>query len=276
MKSVYCLIVSFILSPICFSQTVERKIIIQNNLFFYTTIDAEFQIATLHTDSLSRSLNSARKLALPAGRNYTQPVNPFSWDLRDSLMFAINFLNHPLNSKNEALKQFPLSSLREWSKDVTVMDMIMKGVEDNRFAYNDPYKFIKRQTHYLNGFFFDGIVLQDSIYVMAIANNDQLSIWNYANGKWTHGEQQSFSIRQFFSLVEKNKQLYIVLNNGNIHRVSGLKVSSTPEVITNKNLQDYLLVLNRDRNVVQLIKRSELNTSITFKELIEKKGIYIF
>lgn len=258
-----------------FSQKIERKIIIQNNSFFYTTIHEEFQIGTLHTGNFSKPFSSSKNLALPAGRNFTKKVNPFSWDLADSLMYAINFLNHPLNSRNDALKRFKLSSLQEWSDRVKIMDMIMDGAEKNTFAYNDPYKFTMRLSNILNGLYFDGIVLHDSSYTMVIVNNNKMSIWNYAKNAWSHGEVQDFEIDGFFSLFEKNKQLYIILNNGTIYKVTKKQVNPIPELITNRSLKDNTLILNRDKNTVQLIKNNELNMNTPLNELIEKKGIYI-
>jgi hypothetical protein len=255
---------------------IERKIIIENNSFFYTTIDEETQIGTLHTDSISKSLKKAKKLALPAGRNYRQPVNPFSWDIKDSLMYAISFLDHPLNNKHEALKCFALSSLQEWNDSIDAMGLIMKSVEQNMFAYNEPYKFVKKQSNVLNGFQFDGIVLHDSSYALVIANNNQLSIWNYANKQWKHSEIQPFMIDGFFSLFELDKQLYIILNNGNVHKVATSKVVATPDKVTNKTLNEHTLILNKDKNTIQLIKNNELNMQMPLHELIEKKAIPIF
>jgi hypothetical protein len=273
----------FFLSLVCamthtlfVASQIERKVIIENNSFFYSTIDEETQIGTLHTDSISKSLKKAKKLALPAGRNYRQPVNPFSWDIKDSLMYAISFLDHPLNNKHEALKCFALSSLQEWNDSIAAMDLIMKSVEKNMFAYNDPYKFVKKQSNVLNGFQFDGIVLHDSSYVMVIANNNQLSIWNYANKQWKHSELQSFMIDGFFSLFELDKQLYIILNNGNVHKVSTSKIVAAPDKVTNKTLNEHTLILNRDQNTIQLIKNNELNMQMPLHELIEKKAISIF
>jgi hypothetical protein len=276
MKLFLSLICTLIYSSVVISQTIERKIIIEGNLYFYTTIDEETQIGTLHTDSISRSFKKAKKLALPAGRNYRQPVNPFSWDIKDSLMYAISFLDHPLNNKQEALKRFPLSSLQEWNDSITAMDLIMKSVDQNMFAYNDPYKFIKKQSNILNGFQFDGIVLHDSSYALIIANNNQLSIWNYVNKQWKHTENQPFVIDSFFSLFEHDEQLYIILNNGNVHKVSAEKVLTTPDKITNQTLAEHTLILDRDKNTIQLIKNNELNMQMPLHELIEKKAISIF
>ncbi len=258
------------------SQTIERKIIIQNTSFYYTTIDDENQIGTLHTDSISCPLKKADKLALPAGRNYREPINPFSWDLKDSLMYAVSFLDHPLNSKMEALKRFKLSSLTKWTNEITAMDMIMKSVDQNMFAYNEPYIFTKQQSNVFEGFQFDGIVLHDSSYVMVIANNNQLTIWNYINKEWTHSEIQPFIIDGFFSLFEANKELYMILNNGNIHKVSKKQVVTAPYKITNKSLNDYILILNRDKNTFQLLKNNDVNTQIPFNEMIDRKAVSLF
>src|SRR3954471_5067644 len=258
------------------SQNIERKIIIKDNLFFYTTIDEEVQIGTLHTDTISHALKTAKRLALPAGRSYRQPLNPFSWDLQNNRMFAINFLDHPLNNKYKALKCFILSLLQEWECGITAIDMIMKSVDQNMFAYNEPYRFMQHQSNILKGFQFDGIVLHNSSYGMVIANNNQLSIWNYANDKWTHGELQPFIIDGFFTLFEANNQLYIILNNGNVYKVSKRQVLTIPDKVTNRCLKENTLILNRDKNTVQLIKNNDLNIQIPFIKLIEMKAVSIF
>jgi hypothetical protein len=87
---------------------------------------------------------------------------------------------------------------------------------------------------------------------------------------------QNFTIDVFFTLFEKNKQLYIFLNNGNVHRVSMSQVSSSPETVTNKKLQENILILNRDKNTVQTIQINELNMHVPLNELLEKKGTSIF
>ncbi len=276
MKRLLSLIAILITTPCLFSQNIERKIIVQNNSFFYSTIHDEFQIATLNVGSFTESLADAKKLAVPAGRNYNEPVNPFSWDMKDSTMYAVNFLNHPLNSKNDALKQFQLSTLKEWSKDVTVMDLIMKSVDENRFAYNEPYKFMMHHSNYLNNFFFDAIVLTDSSFMMVIANNNELTIWKFVHGNWTHSALQPFVINGFFTLFEWNKQPYIIFNNGQVHKVYEKEMAVKPEMVTNKKLIDHLLILDRDKNTVQLIKINEINMRVPFNELLKYKGIPIF
>lgn len=258
------------------SQNIERKIIVQNNSFFYTTVDQEVQIGTLHTGDYKQPLKAAKKLAIPAGRNFNKSFNPLSWDIADNTMYAVNFLNHPLNSKKDALKSFPLSSLKEWSDSVTTIEMILKSTEMMGFTNNEPYIFTLRQSNVINGFYFDGIVLSDSSYEMVIVNHNKLSIWNYKQNKWSHSEVQDFKIDGYFNLIENNRHVYILLNNGNLHEVTAKEIISKPEKATNKPLTMYTLVLNRDSKKIQLIKTSELSTNKPLNELIETKAISIF
>jgi hypothetical protein len=111
---------------------------------------------------------------------------------------------------------------------------------------------------------------------MIIVNNNQLSIWNYKGHNWTHSEVQSFTIDGFFDLFERNHQLYVLLSNGNVHKVTPQKITTTPEIVTNKQLNEYTLIINKKSNRVQLIKTSDLSENKPLNELIETKAISIF
>jgi hypothetical protein len=77
------------------AQAIERKIIIENGNYFFTTIDDNNQLATLNTGKATDAIGDSKKLAMPAGRNYDDPVVPFSWDIEETSVFAISFLLHP-------------------------------------------------------------------------------------------------------------------------------------------------------------------------------------
>jgi hypothetical protein len=256
------------------AQNIERKIIIKNDQFYYTTIDKEFQIATLNTGKISETMETSKHLALPAGRNYNEPINPFCWDLSDSIVYAINFLNHPLNDRNESLKRFNLYSLHEWDSTISVVDMIMKSVDQNMFTRNDPYLFTIRRSNTLNNFFYDGIALNDSSYYMAIANNAELSIWNYNGKEWTHSEIQQFPVDGYFTLFTFSGHLYLLLSNGAIYEVSAdhvLQEKKAPD----PTLTDGLVIENRDDNTIKFIKKNRINQNTPLRELIEKKAVGI-
>lgn len=264
--------VSFALS----AQVVERKIIIQNKHFYYTTIDAEFQLATLHTGNVSDGLKTAKSLALPAGRNYNDPINPFCWDVLKDDFYAINFLNHPLNDRNEALKRFKISSLQEWGDKVTVNNMLMISVDLTPFTNNDPYAFVIKKSNTLNNFFYDGIAINDSSYYMAITNNDELSIWNYDGFGWKNSETQKIPVDGFFTLFEYRKHVYLFLNGGQTYEVSTKTISQAPNKTPGAKLSEGVLIINKDDNTVKYIKNSQLDYNTPLNELITKKAIEIF
>ena len=271
------LFVSFliVLGSTLFAQNIERKIIIVNGNFYFTTIDAEFQIGTLNTGKASEAIKTAKKLALPAGRNYSEPVNPFSWDIVDTSVYAINFLMHSQNDRNEAIKRFNVASLKEWGPTFTTMDMIMKSIELSPYTYNDPYLFITRRSNVLSNFYYDAVALNDSSYTMAISNNGELSIWNY-NGKiWKHGEVQKFPVDGYFSLFTFNKKTYMILNSGVIYEISTSGISSVSKDC-GSSLTNGFLVLNKDEKTVWFMKNNDLNQHTGLLELVKKKAVRIF
>lgn len=257
-------------SSVVFSQSIERKIIIQNGNYFFTTIDENNQLATLHTGKFSDSLKASKKLAMPVGRNFDDPIVPFCWDVVDTNLYAISFLLHPLNDRNEAIKRINILSLKEWGKSPTPMELINLSVDMNPFAYNDPYLFVTRRSNMLEGFFYDAIATSTG-YTMAISNNGEISIWNYNGTEWKHGDVVKFPIDGYFSLFEKNKKTYLILNSGIIQEVSTNGISPNKKDVGVK-LKDGFLIVNKDDNSVWFMKNEDLNQRIPLNELVTKKA----
>lgn len=264
-----------VLSTALFSQAIERKIIIQNGNFFFTTIDDNIQLATLNTGVYSSKIKDAKKLAMPVGRNYDDPINPFCWDVSGKNVFAINFLVHPLNDRNEAIKRIELASLKDWTTTGSNMEMIMKGVEMNPYTYNDPYLFVTRRSNTLEKFFFDGVAESDSSYTMAISNNGELSVWNYNGKEWKHGEVLKFPVDGYFSLFVFNKKTYLILNSGVLYEVSTKGISAINKDC-GASLTNGFIVINKDDKTISFLKNSDYNSHTALNELINKKAIRIF
>lgn len=260
-----------LVSIVVCGQSVERKIIIQNGNYYFTTIDELTQLATLHTGKDTSKIKNAKKLAMPAGRNFDDPIIPFSWDVVDSSVYAISFLLHHLNDRNEAIKRIPLSSLKEWSKSPTPTELINLSIDMNPYAYNDPYLFITRRSNMLEGFFYDAISTSKG-YTMAISNNGELSIWNYNGTEWKHGEVFKFPVNDFFSLFEKDKKTYLITNTCAVYEIVSEKLVplKTDGMTT---LKDGILVINKDNKTVSFLKNNDLNQNTALNELIIKKSI---
>ena len=264
-----------LVSSVVFAQSIERKIIIQNGNYYFTTIDELTQLATLHTGKDTSKIKNAKKLAMPAGRNFDDPIIPFCWDVVDTSVYAISFLLHPLNDRNEAIKSMNINSLKEPSKTVTPMDLIMLSVDMNPFAYNDPYLFVTRRSNTIEGFFYDGIAVNDSSYTMAISNNGELSIWNYNGKEWKHSEVMKFPIDGYFSLYAMNGKTYLIHNNGITQEVSVDGVSKAKEDM-GARIKDGIIIINKDKKRVYYIENKDLNSQTPLDELINKKALLIF
>ncbi|CAN5516245.1 hypothetical protein BH10BAC1_BH10BAC1_17690 [soil metagenome] len=267
----------FILFSCClFSQAMERKIIIQNGNYFFTTIDEDNQLATLNTGKDTSSLKKAKRLIMPVGRNFDDPIIPFSWDVAGENVYAISFLLHPLNDRNEAIKRMSISSFAEWSPPVKPMELINTGVEMNPFAYNDPYLFVTRRSNMLNGFFYDAVALNDTSYTMAISNNGELSIWNYNGKEWKHSEIQKFPVDGFFSLFTYKNTIYLATNVGGLYEISTKGIIAAKNKSVGCNLSKCTLIINKDEETVSYIKNSDIDYSTALNELLKKKAVRIF
>ncbi|HEY0029345.1 MAG TPA: hypothetical protein VGC65_01205 [Bacteroidia bacterium] len=276
MRTTVFLFIFLIIGTLARAQSMERKIVIENGHFYFTTIDEEFQIGSLHSGALSEPLKMAVKKALPAGRNFTDPINPFSWDISGNNFYAINFLMHPLNDRNESLKRLKISSLKAWGPAVTTLDMIMQGTDLTPFAYNEPYAFVIKRSSTLNNFFYDGIALNDSSYFMAIANNGEMSVWNFNGKEWKHSEVQNFPIDGYFSLFVHGKKVCLATNAGGLYEVSVKGISSLEGKSVGTSLPNCLLIVNKDDDSLWYLKNNDVNQHTPLNELIEKKAIRIF
>ncbi|MBA3971905.1 MAG: hypothetical protein H0X46_07135, partial [Bacteroidetes bacterium] len=265
-----------ILSGVLLSQNIERKIVIQNGNYFFTTIDDENQLATLWTGKDSSAIKTAKKLAIPAGRNYNDPINPFSWDVSGKNLYAVSFFMHPLNDRNEAIKRIDIASLKEWSEAVTQITMINQSIDMSPFAYNDPYQCVIKRSNTLNNFFFDAIALSDSSFYMAIANNGELSIWNYNGKEWRQGDVQNFPLKGYFSLFAHKNKVYLATNAGGLYEVSGKEIADTKNKSVGTTLSSCILVVNKDDDSVWYLKNNDIDQRTPLNLLITKKAKRIF
>lgn len=269
------------LTSLLLGQSIERKIIIQNGNYFFTTIDDNNQLATLHTGKDTTAIKNAKKLAMPVGRNYDDPIVPFAWDVVDTSVYAVSFLLHPLNDRNEAIKRLLISSLKTWNQSPTPMELINLSIDMNPYAYNDPYLFVTRRSNLIEGFFYDLVAPDNNSMTMAISNNGELSIWNYTDAawkhndyfapKWEHGDVLKFPVDGYFSLFELNKKSYLITNSGILFDVSTSGIKQLKKDL-NISLKDGFLIVNKDLQTVSFMKNSDLNQQTPLNELIIKKA----
>lgn len=258
------------------SQNLERKIIIENGMCYYTTIDPEFQIATLYVVAFDEPMKAAKKYALPAGRNLSIPIIPFSWDVVGKDVFAINFMNNALNNRKNAIKRIPMNTLNEWTEKISLSDVVMKSTEVQPYMPFEPYSYITDKSNILDHFFFDAVATTDSSFCFAVSNNGELTIWHYANEKWERGKTINMQTADFFSLFLYKKKAYLVTSEGKIYAIQNNIFLMQIEKSINKPLADGVLIINKMNNTVSFIDKANLNEQKSLKEMMKNSSIQIF
>ncbi len=256
-------------------QTPDRKIIIEDGKYHCVTIDKRFQIGTLHIGDLDDTLLKSKAYALPAGRSLLYDDKPLSWDMTDSAIYAVNFLDHPMNDRNEAIKKIYRDDLSEWSAEVRPEAVIMHSVDNNMLAYNEPYKFAISRSKFMDSFYFDAVSF-DGSYWMLIAHNDEMHCWNFKNGSWDHSEVIVAKNDGNFSLLVFDDQLKMVTLNGGIFSVGLDGVQLEQEKDNKINLNDGVIIEDRDNGRILILDRVHLDKKIPFNKLMGEFAITIY
>ncbi|HYG51270.1 MAG TPA: hypothetical protein VD905_10225 [Flavobacteriales bacterium] len=269
-------IVLFVIAFTLHGQNIERKIIIENGHYFYTTIDEQHQIATMHTGDVSAPLKKERTLAMPSGRNYNDPVIPFSWDFHNGDVYAVNFLVNPLNDRMEALKRFSFNSLKEWEKSGSVQDMIALSTDYTPFAKFEPYNYVTKQSNILSNFFFDGIAINDSTYSMVISNKNEISWWTFNGRYWLQSNVWYVTALNYFSLFKWDHKTYMYAWDGTVYKMTEEKMVPAAILEETPPLKDITLVINRDKNSVSYFKNFSFNSEKSMNENLEDRLVNVF
>lgn len=257
-------------------QSIERKIIVENGLCYYTTIDPEFQIATLHIAAVDKPIKTAKEYAVPAGRNLNTPIIPFSWDLMGDDLFVINFMNNAQNNRRNALKRIPLKELHEWNDTLTISDVVVKSTETAPYTWFEPYSEVLEKSPILDHFFFDAVATADSSLCLAISNNRELSVWEFSNGKWKKGEDLSMQADDFFSLFQHNGRTYLVTSDGSLYAVQNNKLIMLADRKISQALDDGFLIINKTDRSISFLNKAKFDKQKSMMELLKLYATKIF
>lgn len=252
-------------------QNFERKVIIQDGKYYYVSVDENLQIGTLYIGLTKDDLKLARAYALPAGRGISAQINPLAWDINKDEMTAINFMDHSLNDRNEAIKKIAIKDLKEWGPAIQVEELVMLSIDQPMLALNEPYIFIRNRSIYSNHFYFDGIMLGDE-YWMVITNNDELMVWQYKSNVWSHSDVIKFPVSGAFSLFKNRNDICMITNDGSIFKMGLSGMKNEMIASTERNLEEVILIDDRDNDRTYTIKRSAINFDTSIVELIKKSA----
>ena len=254
---------------------IDRKVIVENGNYYYVKIHPYNQIGTLHVLQGTDQPDSGKAYALPAGRSYFEPVNPFSWDVADSFVYAVSFLDHPMNDRNEAVKRIEMSSLKQWSEGVRAEELLIYSVDYNMYTYNEPYQYMMKQSNILDGFFFDAVEWNDA-YWMVIVNQGKLMVWKHDGEKWNQSELLTQPVNGYFSLVIHDDKLNLVTNNGEIYSVNMKGLESVKKGGELMSLNEGVLIEDRDKGKILFVEHASFVPVKTIAEIIDQFGKQIF
>lgn len=254
------------------SVELERKIIIEDGIYYYTTVDDNHQMTTLYKGEVNKALKFARPFAVPVGRGISAQTNPLAWDISMNHLYAVNFIDHSLNDRNEAIKKIPLAEIQPWSTDENnVEKLIMQSVDYPMYTINQPYLNTIKKSIYLNHFYFDGRVV-DNTYWMVISNNGILNVWNYQGNQWKQLESLELELTNYFSLITVDNKLYFISESCEIYPITKNGIDGELKKVADTELKQSILVEDRDNDKVYLLNKNTIDFEKSLKEIIERSG----
>ena len=248
---------------------IERRIIIEDGMYYYTTIHDETQLATLFTGSIEDSMSKAEGYQLPAGNNITDDFNPFAWDIAGGFIFAISFFDHPLNDRVESIKRITLDGLDQFNGKPAI-EIIMHAVDNNMMVMNEPYLNTISRSNILQNFYFDCTVINDTSFYIAFSNNSQFQLWRYDGEEWHDYALIDHPILSYFSLIDLNDQLYLVTGSGQVILLNEGNFEYLAMEDKIGVLHEHVLIEDRDNKRVLAVPRKKLKGKDILKDVLEK------
>lgn len=266
MVKVLTSILLLLASASAFSQgKFETKIIIANSFFY--AVEIENQAAKLYVGKMDEPVDSAKVYALPAGtKRRAANFLPFSWDLNHDTIYAVNFSEHPQNSRLTSLKSIPVKSLRLYDSQ-KVPQQLTEAARLNSIVMNMPLKNTVSKYMYMDNLFFD-VVMKDNVLHQFICVNDDLTAWTYSNGEWEQSGTFPFDAHNYFLAYVQSARLFIVNSKGEIFLYDGKPVHSSSLGFP---LTEHIMINNRDAGKISFVNRSAFNdTSFSLQYILDK------
>lgn len=268
------ILVLMLFPVLAFSQMPERKIIIEDSTFWFITINEENQLATLHTGNVDAPLNERDKHKVPGGRNLTEDFNPLAWDVMQGYLFWINFLDHPLNDRMEAIKRISVEELAQYQK-YKPRKLLMASADQYMLTYNRPYEETLLRSRHLKGFFFDMSILQNNISI-TITSNDTIRTWRYDGQQWKGGPVRPMPTTEYFSTVTFQDHLFMFQADGTALDMRRSTPTPFGKKLNTNVLKDGVLVINRDTEEVRFLTADPASSKMSLRELLSKSSFEIF
>lgn len=263
-----------IVGPV-YAQLIDRRIIIEKNEYYFIEVDENSQIGTLFTGNVSSPIKEAHAIKIPVGRGISAQTNPLAWDIEGDALFAVNFLDHSLNDRNQSIKKIAIQETKEWAIDKSTDEILLFGFENNIYTLNEPYLFIQEQSIYRDHFYFDIAYYKGALY-MAITNNNELTMWRFKDNKWVSNEPIAVETENYFRFFEDDQGLSLLMNEGSIFSVAdNLTLSFVKSVLQGIDFSQYILIQDKNENKAYYMNASEIEKNRSLHYLIKEFSVEI-
>lgn len=253
---------------------IERKIIIQNEKYYFFTIDEESQLATLHTGPVFEKLSKAKKHQMPIGRELSDPFNPLSFDINGNELTGINWILNSNNDRNEAIKKIKLSDWMMLHNDLTNENWAQLSFEQPTISPNIPWLRMLEVNNILDNTFFD--LAKNENPVMAVSNQNQLWISRFNGTDWKTSAAIPVNFKTYFSIIENNGKVFIADNIGNIFIAdeAGRQLVIKSKATTTK---EQLLIIDKDHKSYYTVPAEAIDAGqmLDIEKIIHESGTEI-
>lgn len=243
----------------------ETKIIIENSFFY--AVEIENQAAKLYVGKVDEPIDSSRVYGLPAGtKRRSANFLPFSWDLNQDTIYAVNFTEHPQNNRLTSLKSIPVKSMRLYDS-LKLQQQLLEAARLNSIIMNVPLKNAVNKYKYMDNLFFD-IAMKEGVLYHFICVNDELTTWTYSDGKWEQSDTFPFDSHNYFLAYIQGIQLFIVNSRGEIFLYDGKPVHSSSLKLP---LAEHIMINDRDKGKISFVNRNVFyDTSLSLQYILDK------
>jgi hypothetical protein len=190
----------------------ERKIIIENNKFYFFTVDAETQLATLHTGNKNQNLHEGSEYKLPLGRSSDAPIVPLCFDISKGKLTYINWILNTSFSRMEGIKRIDLDEAANYTKR-TDAELLQQSIDIPALTSFRPWQYTLQQNNVVDQNFFDMALNENGNIEVWISNGSSLSVWEYDGKDWQRSEPFTQPFDKYFTLVTIGKKLLFVNHN---------------------------------------------------------------
>lgn len=266
MKKYFLVILFVAVSELLFSQgKFERRIIIEDSIFYAVEIIG--QTGVLWKGNITEPMDSAQKYALPVGtKRRSIHYLPLSWNVHNDTLYAINFTEYAQNERLTSFKSIPLFKLEKYTGQNNAKQL-MQGAFENGIIENWPMVNMLKKYKYIDDLFFD-FVVTDSGIIQYIVINNELTIWEWKNNKWTSTVMIPFGVQNYFNLYIKDNNIIMLESNGEEICLAN-KTRITNFFPEGFELKNYLFLENRDDNSFRFIKNIFFeNTSLSLTQIL--------